>query len=613
MFNRNGRLYKPLYALILCLLVAVSIPASANQPVLAFSDLISGPDTGLGDGKGSGVIVTVWGTGLGSPGSGSRLLFQDSSGTQHAPHVYYWKNADGRKPSGPANLHESHGMQEIAFSIPDSSTGRGEILVESESARSNSLPFTVRSGQIFHIRSNGSDSNSGDFESPLRTVGRALETAPSGSTIYIHDVDTGSFANPGPRAIYWRNADATSSLNNQYAIVSYPGFQPKAIAQRSVENYRVEGMVVSKLDLYSSNYLSVDSRGQPTGGRIDSGESYGIQSSKNGRAVANRIGEIPGGCSSITSGAIIGNATFGDRVSNFKALGNEIYEYGCNGSSKLHHTTYLSVRSGPKDTQVEPWEWGFNYLHDNKAKFGIHQFDQNEGCGDLTGPLRIYNNVIVNQGGAGISIGSQCGWSMDSYIENNVLINVGLAAAWDGVDPNTSDGPEGGGISIRDSGLTGTMYIRNNLVFKHTMDGHDNRLGCLSFQGSNDSVSVVWENNICVSELGLPFVGAGYSAESKLDNVRGSHNIWHYAGSGSAPQVPTWDQNPIVKDPSIEVSGSRIFFGDQTPVVDSGTSTGLDRDLYWVLRDSSPDIGPIEVSSGNGVFPPSPPSGVKLE
>lgn len=612
MRDRKRNFFRFLQVPSLALAFLFSSCAFANAPFLAFSDLISGPDTGLGDGKGSGVIVTVWGTDLGF-GDGGQLVFRDSSGKRHLPEIYYWKAADGRKPSGPANLYESHLMQEIAFSIPDSAPGAGVIFVETGSGTSNQLPFTVRSGQIFHVKSSGSDSNSGQFDNPLRTVSRALDIAGSGSTIYIHDVDTGSASSPQPRAIYWRNGDAKSSLNNQFSIVAFPGFQPKSIAQRAVENYKVEGMVVSKLDLYSSNYRSVDSRGQPSGGRIDSGESYGLQSSKNGRAVANRITEIPGGCSSITSGAIIGNATFGDRVSNFKALGNEIYDYGCNGSSKLHHTTYLSIRSGPKDTQVSPWEWGYNYLHDNKAKFGIHQFDQNEGCGDMTGPLKIYSNVIKNQGGAGISIGSQCGWTMDAYIENNVLVNVGLAAAWDGVDPKSSDGPEPGGISIRDSGLYGTMYIRNNLIYNHTTDGHDENAGCLTLQGSSDNVSVVWENNVCVNNSNLPFVGAGYRAEAKLDNVSGSNNVWFVSGSSNPPNVPGWDSNAITSNPQIQLTDARVLYSENSPAIDSGKAPATGVDIYGDARDAKPDIGPVEHGSSEGVARPRPPVSVSVE
>lgn len=595
-------------SLFLVWIGVLSSAAAATTPFLAFSDLISGPDTGLGDGKGSGVIVTVWGTDLGSSQGENKLIFKDSSGKTYEPYVYYWKNADGQLPSGPANLSRSHGMQEVAFSIPDSAAGSGEIYVQVGSARSNVLPFTVRTGDIFHVSSRGSDSNSGTFQSPWRTVGEALDSAPEGSTTYVQDVDTGSVSSPPVRAIYWRNETAKSSLDRQFAITAYPGFQPKAIAQKGVETYKTAALVVSKLDIYSSNYRSVDSNGQPSD-EIHDTATFGIQSSRNGRAVANRIGDIPGGCASSVAGAIAGGATYDDYVSNFKALGNEIYDYGCNGSDKLHHTTYMTIRSGPENKQLAPWEFGFNYLHGNKAKFGIHQFDQNSGCGDLTSPLRIYNNVIVDQGGAGISIGSQCDWSMDAYIENNVLINVGLAADWDGIDPMTSDGAENGGISIRDSGLLGTMYIRNNTVYRHSMDRSDNDVGCLALQGSGDNVSIVWSNNICVAKSSEEFVGAGYRADAKMDNITGTNNIWFAPDSTSF--YPTWDKNGLATNPELEIVGDRILLNETSPAVDSGAPISFSKDVYGNRRDANPDIGAVEYETG--ISPPLPPSNITIE
>ncbi|HEY7884016.1 MAG TPA: hypothetical protein VIC08_03615 [Cellvibrionaceae bacterium] len=347
----------------------------AAQPFLAFSDLISGPSAGLGDEKGEGVIVSLWGQHLGDSQANSQIFFEDAGGkTRPASHTYYWKSADGVAPSGPADLAKSHKMQEIAFSIPNSAPGRGKIFTRVNGVKSNALNFTVRPGSIFFVASEGTDSSrSGSFLNPWRTVSYADGRAPSGSTIYILDVDTGD--RNSSRAIYWNNTKASSDLDDQFSFISYPGYQPKVIAQKAVENYTTQGMVVSKLDIYASNYLAVDSNGQPIGNPISNGDTCGIQSSKNGRAVGNRIGDIPGGCASKWNGAINGNARGIDRVSNFKGFGNEIYDYGCNGSSKLHHTMYLSVRSG-KGRVVEPWEWGYNYLHGNKAKFGIHQYDE---------------------------------------------------------------------------------------------------------------------------------------------------------------------------------------------------------------------------------------------
>ena len=86
---------KAIFLMIALVLMPVLSSAAVN-PVLNFSDLITGPDSGLGDGKGSGVIVTVWGQNLGSSQGASTISFVDASGTErNAAHVYYWKNADG--------------------------------------------------------------------------------------------------------------------------------------------------------------------------------------------------------------------------------------------------------------------------------------------------------------------------------------------------------------------------------------------------------------------------------------------------------------------------------------------------------------------------------------
>jgi hypothetical protein len=574
-----------------------------GQPYLAFTDLISGPGTGLNNGLGSGVVVTIWGQNLGTDISNGTVQFTDSNGQIHEPHVYYWKNADGVLPSGPANLYRSHRMQEIAFSVPNAAEGLGEISVTVDGITSNSLPFTVRPGAIYHVKSSGSDtSGDGSWATPWQTAGHAVGEVTAGATLYIHDVNSGSATSE--RGIYMNKSTASSTQDAQFAILSYPGFHPTVMGQRGFESYHVNAVVVSKLDFYSSDYTAVDKNDQPIGSKIQSISTFAIKSSRYGRAVANRITDIPSGCASGMQGAITGSAKWGnDIVSNYKIYGNEIYEYGCAGSSKLHHTTYMSVRSDGLDVQVEPWEFGWNYLHDNKAKFGIHQFDQNTDCGDPSGPLRIHHNVVANQGGAGISIGSEC-WEVDAYIEDNILINVGLAAAWDGVDPSSSDGAENGGISIRDSGLVGTMYIRNNLIYGYTTDGQTNGgRGCLNLYGSGDNVSIEWDNNICFTDLDLPFIGTGYKAEAKLDNIIGGNNVWYYSGLSPVDAiVPSWDALAITVDPLLSVSDVFVILLEESindssvksPLIDAATSTTFVRDIYGNPRDAHPDIGPVE-------------------
>ncbi len=107
-------------ALLLMFALAAPISASAaTPPVLAFTDLVSGPRSGNVDtshGQTSGVdgaFVTVWGYNLGTSQGGSTITV---GGT--APRaVYYWGNATPPN-CGPANLYNTHQkLQCVIFQI----------------------------------------------------------------------------------------------------------------------------------------------------------------------------------------------------------------------------------------------------------------------------------------------------------------------------------------------------------------------------------------------------------------------------------------------------------------------------------------------------------------
>lgn len=359
---------------------------------------------------------------------------------------------------------------------------------------------------------------------------------------------------------------------------------------------------MSKFRVGTSNCIET-ANGQRTNCTQISPGTWGVRTDKWGRVIGNYFFEPAGTCSSAQQGAINGDANFEDNVSDARMLGNEIEGHGCQASNAQHHTTYLSIRSDPDDLQLPPWEWGFNYLHDNWAKSGIHQFDQNTGCGDLTAPLRIYSNVIVNQGGPGIYVGGQCGWSMDAYIENNVIINAGLPSTWDGVTITTQQQGEPGGIVIRDSGtpptggLLGTMYIRNNTI--HTVGpsgAGDNNDGCLALTGSGDSVSIVMTHNICYNPRDYGFVAASGQSGQQLNNVTGTRNAFYYAGPGSPALaiVPTWDASPITTNPLLTINGARVTVGNGSPVIDQ-SNTPLLRDIYGALRSKpNSNLGAVE-------------------
>lgn len=601
------------YIVLLCILFISGI-AHASPPKLNFSDLISGPATGLNDSQGSGVIITVWGQHLGNAQNISTVTFTDSEDVVHSgAHVYYWKNADGELPGGPSNLKESHGMQEFAFSIPASAnSGPGEIQVAVDGKKSNALPFTIRAGAIYHVMNSGDDSSgTGSFSSPWKSIDNALnEIDAPGATIYVHDsISTGQPSDV--RGVYWNDTLASSSLSNQFGIVAYPNSQPIVIGRSGFRNYRTEGQVISKISIFASD-CDEDANGQPTNCATNPvNQSYGIQTSAWGRAVGNAITDRAGGCADGTQAAISGNALSGDRISGYQILGNEVYEYGCPGTSKLHHTTYLSVRSGEKNLQVDPWRFGWNYLHDNHTKNGIHQYDENNSgfeCGSPNDTVIINDNVVVNQAGAGINIGTNCPWTNDFEVYNNVIINAGLALDWDGVDPDSSNGPNTSAITIMDGDLMGRVNVYNNTF--HTWNDDNaarDTQACLGLQGTGDNTSIAWNNNLCYSDNDKPFINHSYSGPHLLDNISGSNNVWFYSGSTAMNAIPpSWDAGALTSDPLLTTSASILYVDRTSPIVKS-TSRMTTHDVYGTPRAQISSPGAAEYA-----FPPPNPPTIQL-
>mgnify|MGYP003115502279 CR=1 FL=1 len=577
--------------LVTLFLAAPNLVFAANpSPRLTFSDLISGPDRGLNDQKGSGVIVTIWGQHLGSRQGDSTIEFCDSAADCRDTVVYYWKNADGSLPSGPANLFESHRMQEIAVSIPASAPGQGSIRV-TVNGQTDSLPFTVRPGNIFHVKNEGNDSSGdGSWGNPWRTVAKADSTATAGDTVYIHNVTTIEDGDPG--RVYYNNRGFKADTSNQFAYVSYPGTRAELYGKDGVHVYRTTGIVTSKLSVFASNCADESLAGCRERGTV------GIAPSDWGRVIGNKITDRPGMCASGQAGAISGGI---DTVEGAKIFGNHIHDYGCPNTGKLHHTTYLTIRDNDGDREIESWELGWNYLKDNWAKNGLHFYDENVGsgteCGDLTTDMLIHDNVVVNQGGAGIAVASACGWTQDTYVYNNVLINVGLPVD---VDCTSNCGSTGSAIEISDigsRGLQGNVYLSNNTVYEWDKKDQGNTLqSCIVLRGSGDNAKLFINDNICYTESDKPFLTTFSFSESvnHNDNLFGSNNIWFTSVSNPKRAViPQWTGEPVLGDPKLSLSGSIIEIAEDSVALGK-SKRNFAHDVYGARRGQSAAIGAVE-------------------
>lgn len=589
------------YIFAILLLMLVTGNASA-APVLNFSDIISGPDTGLDDTLGSGAIVTIWGNRLGSSQGDSTLQV---CGTSPA-HIYYWKNADGTLPSGPADLHTSHQMQEIAFSLPAScSNGATTISVTVDGVISNTLPFTVRAGNIYHAMTTGSGAGDGSWGNPWQQVSGAAEAAMvAGDILYLHDgtEDNGEDDSGITGVIIGQK---TGTLANQHALVAYPDARYTLTGPgRAFSPWESSAWVTSKM-LVLSGQLAEPDPASTTALGYQGYSGQGIGTTQNGRAVGNEITEIVGMCSSGGGGAIVGSNAAMDVTGNFKMLGNYIHDWGCAQTSHFEHTTYISIRN-PGLFDVSAWEMGWNHLTDNEAKYGLHNYDElyQGECGGLIGTVKIHDNYINNQKGPGINIGiganQECWDDRASFeVYNNVIIEAGK-----GPEYTEFHGPETAAIQIYDQGISSNVYIYNNTIYGwgDDTDGVSEGIVVSTFGVQSSGVGVDISNNIIYDTRGGVFTSTG--AEAMLS---GGNNITFSTGGGSGidPELT----GTITDNPDF-ISASNLQLTEGSPAIDAGV-TGIHAFDLLAQPRSVYDLGAYEYigvnaqpyrASGGGVI-----------
>jgi hypothetical protein len=208
---------------------------AASDPVLYFSDITSGPRTGNTDvsrGQVSGqhgAIVTIWGRNLGAPGAVT-VYCNDAV----AASIYVHENATGR-----ADLYAYHRMQMISFQVSSAAQdGSGSIYVNVNGKQSNVLPFTVRSGNMFFVKTTGSDaSGNGSWTNPWRSIVFAKDALAPGDIAYVCDgvneqgetaygacVNLGTNGEPGRPLALLVYPGATSMVGNDSLYYAFRSF-----------------------------------------------------------------------------------------------------------------------------------------------------------------------------------------------------------------------------------------------------------------------------------------------------------------------------------------------------------------------------------------------------
>lgn len=195
---------------VLLFIAMLSVPLNAQHaPVLLYSDIDSGPST-HGEGGKHGAFLCVYGENFGSTRGTSTVTIGgvaaaayklwDDPGQNYQPGYY-------AKACVQINKATPSGMEQIQLVTPI--------------AASNTLPFTVRPGDIHFVATSGDDSGgNGSSEKPWRTITRCKKELQAGDICYIENGVTVSTPEKFNAGLVLN----TSGMEGRpKAIIAYPG------------------------------------------------------------------------------------------------------------------------------------------------------------------------------------------------------------------------------------------------------------------------------------------------------------------------------------------------------------------------------------------------------
>jgi len=579
-------------SIFFCRLIFISIAffagynrcLAADSPVLFFTDFNSGPKTGLGDGTGSGAIVTVWGRNLGAVPVNSKLYIGTDGNWHEAAHIYYWKNADGQLPGGPSDVYSFHKMQEIAFSIPEGvSDGPVKIKVNVNGVDSNQLDFTVRSGNMYFIDDTSpGNPGSGTFSDPWRSPASFINRINSsganedGAIAYFKSGNySEQYAQLNWSANFCLGANHSGQNNLENVFSVYPGERPviDSMADTMRTGFRLystmpEYITVSKMSIHSMR------------GSLEAGDNW--------RAVGNLLNGIH---ELSASGVIVPSGN------NIILYGNEMT--GGTSANKLDHAIYPN--RGADNVDI-----GWNYIHDNNwAEGPMISINNNEAydLGYTFENIRIHHNVIDVTQYPSRAVGVfETGAGSTIYVYSNII-----------------KGPAPSG-SPSVYAMSGNVHYYNNSLYEA---GAGNMGSAFSFYSSvtyehlyaPESIEI--KNNVVHVNPGSSLyirVTGDAPAPDISNNCYFGIGTYNPATGNSGIDTGAINADPIYNNSS----GNDFSLTYNSPCIDTGQALVdnlFKNDFTGIARPQSSgwDIGAHEFISGEtDTAPPTIPGGLRI-
>jgi hypothetical protein len=283
----------------------------------------------------------------------------------------------------------------------------------------------------------------------------------------------------------------------------------------------------------------------------------------------------------------------GSQAVRVKVYGNNVHDVGFDRSSALYHGVYFSTDSNHLDI-------GWNSITNIKGCRGIqiHSSRLDAGSGLNQYAIDIHDNFIKNTQCDAIVLATIDPSRGPIRIFNNVIVNGGrgpLTVEGGGnyaciyVAGYTNNGPQG----------SGTVEIFNNTM--SNCGGYRNLgFGGVNYARRQTTIDVQMRNNIIHQPAGQPY---WVNFDSTI-GLHGSNNL--VSGNGAPPSNPLITGTIQAEPRFFNAAADDYRIQSGSPAVGAGFTNSLPTDMDGRFRTTPPDIGAFQFATG--ATPPPPPT-----
>jgi hypothetical protein len=478
-----------------------SAPQGGQRPVLTYTDITSGPNSGGENNK--GIYLSLFGKNFGTDGSGrTTKVF---IGNAEVAEYRGLSTARGRSDIQQLTVQVGAlGNPKVGIPLPIKVVVNG---VESN----NDLTFTVNPGRILfvdNVKGNDRTATPGDIHHPFRHVqtsrlqdGAWGKTRP-GDFIILRGTGV-PWTDHGFDNYFLRVRDKSGTApkgiegSGPIGVMGYPG-EDVFINQPYSEELEKSGSTggisaVNGLSLPGMGQWVVISNLRIEGGGHDGAINIQIRGN-HWRIVNNELSAATAVNNSDAKAAGIAGNGFGETW-----LGNYIHDVYCgpaNTGPLQNHGIYIDGEGS--------YEIAYNTIKNIFGGNGFQTYVNGSNGSDTTGDINFHHNFIADVGKHGINIADNTGNGVRIF--NNIVVNTRYA----GLRFNT--------------GQLHRARIYNN-TFYHTNMAKKQRYGAVMNDAILPADAIDLENNIFVPFPDTDYAGGSVGFGGKAGIV--NRNFWH--------------------------------------------------------------------------------------